>query len=112
MNYVCLLRGINVGGNSKVSMKELKSILEAHGYKKVLTYINSGNLMPIFMNNMRVLLFTILFAFFYGAGAIFIFAWNASVIGFAIGNVFRNKLANAVYTLSKKSFWSRLAHCK
>ncbi|HAX03823.1 MAG: hypothetical protein A2Y45_08110 [Tenericutes bacterium GWC2_34_14] len=44
MNYVCLLRGINVGGNSKVSMKELKSILEAHGYKKVLTYINSGNL--------------------------------------------------------------------
>ena len=44
----------------------------------------------IFFNNLKVLAFCILFSFFYGAGAIFILTWNASVISVAIGNVFRN----------------------
>ena len=43
MKYVILLRGINVGGNNKVSMKELKVSLEKAGFTDVLTYINSGN---------------------------------------------------------------------
>jgi uncharacterized protein (DUF1697 family) len=42
--YVALLRGINVGGNNKVEMSKLKKIFEALGYKNVLTYINSGNI--------------------------------------------------------------------
>lgn len=41
--YVALLRGINVGGNSKVSMAELKKVFEQLGYQDVATYINSGN---------------------------------------------------------------------
>src|SRR3989338_2501144 len=40
----------------------------------------------IFLNNIKVLTFSILFAFVYGAGAIFILTWNATVIGTAIGN--------------------------
>ncbi|MGE5478889.1 MAG: DUF1697 domain-containing protein [Chloroflexota bacterium] len=48
MKYILLLRGINVGGNNKVSMKELKAALEQNGYKDVTTYINSGNI--IFSN--------------------------------------------------------------
>lgn len=44
MIYVCLLRGINVGGNNKVSMKELKVLMESHGFFNVETYINSGNI--------------------------------------------------------------------
>lgn len=43
MNYVALLRGINVGGNKKVEMKKLKAVFEQHGCTKVSTYINSGN---------------------------------------------------------------------
>ncbi len=43
-------------------------------------------LAKIFFNNVKVLLFCVFFAFFYGAGAIFILTWNASVIGAAIGN--------------------------
>lgn len=43
MNYVALLRGINVGGNSKVEMARLKEAFEELGYKNVRTYINSGN---------------------------------------------------------------------
>jgi uncharacterized protein (DUF1697 family) len=43
MRYVCLLRGINVGGNRKVSMSDLRSIFEKLGYSDIVTYINSGN---------------------------------------------------------------------
>lgn len=48
--------------------------------------------MKIFTNNIRVLFFCIFFSFFYGAGAIFILAWNGSVVGTAIGALSRNKL--------------------
>lgn len=43
MKYLCLLRGVNVGGNNKVSMAELRSCFEAAGFANVQTYINSGN---------------------------------------------------------------------
>lgn len=43
MMYVALLRGINVGGNSKVEMAKLKTTFEAVGCTHVSTYINSGN---------------------------------------------------------------------
>lgn len=43
--FVALLRGINVGGNNKVSMAELKACFEAAGYQNVRTYINSGNVL-------------------------------------------------------------------
>lgn len=41
--YVALLRGINVGGNHKVPMAELKKVCEKLGFTDVRTYINSGN---------------------------------------------------------------------
>jgi len=52
--------------------------------------------LDIFFNNIRVLLFCLLFSFFYGAGAIFILTWNASVISVAIGSFVRNRLADFV----------------
>ncbi len=41
--FVALLRGINVWGKKKVEMSRLKSCFEEMGYTRVLTYINSGN---------------------------------------------------------------------
>jgi uncharacterized protein (DUF1697 family) len=41
--YVALLRGINVGGNNKIDMKELRGAFEKMGFHSVKTYINSGN---------------------------------------------------------------------
>ena len=41
--YIALFRGINVGGNNKVSMAELKIAATAVGFQNVSTYINSGN---------------------------------------------------------------------
>jgi len=42
--YIALLRGINVGGKNIISMKDLKDLLEENGFKDVVTYINSGNI--------------------------------------------------------------------
>lgn len=45
MEYVALLRGINVGGKNKVIMSELREQIAAEGFTNVRTYINSGNLL-------------------------------------------------------------------
>lgn len=44
-SYLALLRGINVGGNKKVPMAELKKLFAKLGYSDVSTYINSGNVL-------------------------------------------------------------------
>jgi uncharacterized protein (DUF1697 family) len=44
MKYVVLLRGVNVGGKSKISMSDLKDVFEKASYTHVKTYINSGNI--------------------------------------------------------------------
>ncbi|MBW2989859.1 stage II sporulation protein M [Candidatus Woesearchaeota archaeon] len=49
----------------------------------------------IFLNNVKVLILCIIFAFIYGFGAIFILTWNASVIGTAIGNFVRSNISNS-----------------
>ncbi|BAC69851.1 hypothetical protein AQJ43_31055 [Streptomyces avermitilis] len=41
--YAALLRGINVGGNKKVPMAELRTLLQGLGYGGVATYLQSGN---------------------------------------------------------------------
>lgn len=41
----------------------------------------------IFVNNMNVMFFSFLFSFIFGAGAIFIITWNASVLGVRIGQL-------------------------
>lgn len=41
--FIALIRGINVGGNKKLSMAELASVCKALGYTNVRTLLNSGN---------------------------------------------------------------------
>ena len=41
--YVCLLRGVNVGGNKKVKMEDLRKTFESLGYTNVRTVLQSGN---------------------------------------------------------------------
>lgn len=53
-------------------------------------------LSKIFLNNVKVMIFCILFSFIYGSGALFILTWNASVIGAAAGNFVRTHLAEFV----------------
>ncbi len=41
--WVLLLRGINVGGHNRISMRDLVAVLEGLGLRDVQTYIQSGN---------------------------------------------------------------------
>ncbi|WP_455204835.1 DUF1697 domain-containing protein [Kaarinaea lacus] len=41
--YISMLRGINVSGQKKIKMAELKTLYESAGFSKVTTYIQSGN---------------------------------------------------------------------
>jgi uncharacterized protein (DUF1697 family) len=40
---VALLRGVNVGGNNRLAMKDLTEVFRVAGCKDVTTYIQSGN---------------------------------------------------------------------
>lgn len=48
MKYIAILRGINVGGNRKLLMADLKQLFVDLGFTDVQTYIQSGNV--IFTN--------------------------------------------------------------
>lgn len=41
--YIALLRGINVGGNKRVAMADLRALMSKMGYQDVQTLLQSGN---------------------------------------------------------------------
>lgn len=73
---------------------QLETVLDLTG--NVVTF---GTFLKILMNNIKVLVFCILFSFIYGAGAIFILTWNASVVGTAIGSFIKENLQQAANLL-------------
>ncbi len=56
--------------------------------------VQANHFSKIFFNNVKVLIFCVLFSFIYGSGAIFILNWNATVVGTAIGNFIRGGLTD------------------
>ena len=54
---------------------------------------NAERLFLIFSHNIYVLIFTLVFSLIFGAGVIFILAWNASVIAAAIGIFTKSQLS-------------------
>jgi uncharacterized protein (DUF1697 family) len=42
--HIALLRGINLGSHNRVSMPELRELLDGHGHKDVVTLVQSGNI--------------------------------------------------------------------
>ena len=44
VEYVALLRGINVGGNKKVNMADLRRACASWGFQNVRTVLNTGNI--------------------------------------------------------------------
>lgn len=53
----------------------------------------------ILFNNFKVLFFCLMFSFLYGAGAIFILTWNASVIASAMGNLIKTEVSKAITSI-------------
>ncbi|MGL1892744.1 MAG: DUF1697 domain-containing protein [Spirochaetaceae bacterium] len=43
--YLILLKGINVSGQKKIKMTELKELLLLNGYSNIITYLQTGNIL-------------------------------------------------------------------
>src|SRR3989338_4967898 len=73
------------------------SCVKQYGINDVSTVVpfltNKERLFLIFTNNIYVLLLTLVFSLIFGAGVIFILAWNASVIAAAIGIFTESRLS-------------------
>ena len=62
---------------------------------------NGARLFLIFSNNIYVLIFTLLFSLIFGAGVIFVLAWNASVIAAAVGIFSKSSLSLLPISLAR-----------
>ncbi len=72
------------------------------GTSYATAHATSGErLFMIFSNNIYVLIFTLIFSLIFGAGVIFILAWNASVIAAAVGIFSKSSLANMPLGLAR-----------
>ncbi|MFH0868831.1 MAG: stage II sporulation protein M [archaeon] len=72
--------------------------LQLNTIKEINLGISGNAIVPAFfgkilVNNIKVLAFSILFSFIYGAGAIFVISWNSSIIGVAMGESIRKGIA-------------------
>jgi len=86
--YIFLpLETLNLVFDKQIStIQTINNQVSGNAFQQVSTFTK------ILLNNIKVLSFAILFAFIYGAGAIFILTWNASIIGTAIGNFIRSNI--------------------
>lgn len=70
----------NIFGSQAETIQQINGkVVEGNVAREITHFV------AIFENNLKVMIFCILFSFIYGAGAIFILTWNASVIGYALG---------------------------
>lgn len=60
----------------------------------------AGNFLTYFTNNIQVMIFAFIFSIVFGAGAIFIIVWNASILGVAIGSLSKSIMEIPLYGLS------------
>ncbi len=59
-----------------------------------------GSFIAIFTNNFEVMIFAFIFSLLFGAGAVFILVWNASILGTAIGELSKSIFEIPLVTLS------------
>ncbi len=79
---------------SQVFEVQAKTIAEINNPLTGNAFNLASTFTKIVINNMKVLLFCLIFAFFYGFGAIFILTWNASIMGVAIGDFVKSHIGS------------------
>jgi uncharacterized membrane protein SpoIIM required for sporulation len=77
---------------SSINARVIESSVDSGGHVTGNAANSAAIFSKIFFNNVKVLLFCVLFSFIYGAGAVFILMWNASIIGAAIGSFIKSSL--------------------
>ncbi|MBU4300644.1 MAG: stage II sporulation protein M [Nanoarchaeota archaeon] len=80
-------------------IKTLSSIRGENIKTGFATFEGKG-FMQIFLNNFSVAFVSFILSFFYGAGAIFILAWNASIIAVFVGGMARAAASEISHPLS------------
>jgi len=91
-----------VGSNFQSQIEQYCSINMPFRFKECVSNaitanalsVGGGRILDILTNNLYVMLFCIIFSLVFGAGAIFILAWNATVIATAIGIFARSSVSN------------------
>ncbi len=86
--YLLIYIALPSGVIANVFQEQTKTISAIRGDVSSIS-----TLLKIFFNNVKVLTFCLLFSLFFGAGAIFVLAWNASIIATAAGLFARNNLS-------------------
>lgn len=85
---------------STVFSAQTNTISQINNHVTGNMYSLSSAVLMIFMNNFKVMMICLLFAFFYGFGAIFILTWNASILATVIGDLIRNSASSyAIFPL-------------
>ncbi len=76
--------------------ENIESCISQHSFSNSLTGSSTRTvrLLSILENNIYVVIFTLIFSLIFGAGAIFVLAWNASVIAGAISIFSRYQIKN------------------
>lgn len=74
---------------SKLFERQIRTIQSISSSFLKARVTGANGFTAIVVNNFKVLVFVLLFSFLFGAGAIYILSWNASVVGVAIGNLIR-----------------------
>ena len=90
-------------------IQTFKTINPGHQITGQVTGTSGDVFLKIFMNNLKVLVFCIVFSLLYGAGAMFVLSWNASVIALAIGNVIHTGLVATGAALSFGDYFHIIA---
>ncbi|MFW5846644.1 MAG: stage II sporulation protein M [Nanoarchaeota archaeon] len=83
---------INSPGNVEQCIKDYSLIENSKITGEISREV--ARFLSILENNIGVMMFTLLFSLLFGAGAIFILMWNASVIAAAIGIFTSNKISD------------------
>lgn len=95
----CKLGDYNKNGiNEIVLSKNGKPKFVINENKKIYTF-QKYIAKVIFLNNLSVFIFILITAFIFGAGAIFILTWNASIVGVFVGDYVRNSMYFSKYPI-------------
>ncbi len=79
---------------TEVFSSQVTELEAIQGLRTTGQVTNACGFMCLVENNIGVLVLVMLFSFVFGAGAIYIITWNASVVGVLIGMIAREQAAN------------------
>jgi len=87
-------KATQIFGFQKSTLEGIQSMIATGSFDKM------GAFSAILSNNIKVLIISLVFAIFFGAGAIYVLVWNASVMGFVIGDLARQTIGAAALPLA------------